>query len=66
MGHPRPYDGPVDGKQGDYRGDYISVGIWGPHPSDESEYVRANRDIESKMRELGGLKWYDHVYVRAC
>jgi delta24-sterol reductase len=64
MGHPKPYHGIVDGKhQESYRGDYISIGIWGPYPSNESEYVRANRDIESKMRELGGLKWlYSRVF----
>ena len=64
MGHPKPYHGPVGGKhEDDYRGDYISIGIWGPYPSNESEYVRANRGIESKMRELGGLKWlYSRVF----
>jgi hypothetical protein len=64
MGHPRSFEGPVNGKlKGVYDGDYISVGIWGPYPSSEDEYIRANRDIESKMRELGGLKWlYSRVF----
>lgn len=65
MGHARPYDGSVDGKQsnGRYEGAYINVGVWGPYPSSEAEYVRANRSIEAKMRELGGLKWlYSRVF----
>jgi delta24-sterol reductase len=65
MGHPRPYDGSVNGEEAGstYHGDYINVGVWGPYPSNESEYVRANRDIEARMRELGGLKWlYSRVF----
>jgi delta24-sterol reductase len=65
MGHPKPYDGAVNGKEAGstYDGDYINVGVWGPHPSNESGYVRANRDIEARMRELGGLKWlYSRVF----
>jgi delta24-sterol reductase len=64
MGHPRPYNGPVGGKQhGEYQGDYISIGLWGPYDSKESEYVRANREIETKTHELGGLKWlYSRVF----
>lgn len=65
MGHPKPYEGGVGGRSntGVYNGEYISVGIWGPYPSSETEYVRANREIESKMRELGGLKWlYSRVF----
>jgi delta24-sterol reductase len=60
MGHPRPYAG-ADASVHD--GGYISVGIWGPYPSNEAEYVRANREIEDKMRQLGGLKWlYSRVF----
>jgi delta24-sterol reductase len=65
MGHPKPYRGTVDGKAigSAYSGDYINVGVWGPYPSSETEYVRANREIEAKMRELGGLKWlYSRVF----
>ncbi|KAF2727414.1 FAD-binding domain-containing protein [Polyplosphaeria fusca] len=40
---------------------YINVGVWGPYPSSEAGYVAANRDIEAKVRELGGLKW---LYAR--
>jgi delta24-sterol reductase len=65
MGHPKPYEGAVGGEQLEsaYVGDYINVGVWGPYPSSEAEYVRANREIEAKMRELGGLKWlYSRVF----
>ncbi|KAF2260398.1 FAD-binding domain-containing protein [Lojkania enalia] len=41
---------------------YINVGVWGPYPSSELEYVKANRELEAKVRELGGLKW---LYARA-
>lgn len=65
MGHPKAWSGPVGGTQTDseYVGEYINVGVWGPYPSSETEYVRANREIEAKMRELGGLKWlYSRVF----
>ncbi|KAH8707060.1 hypothetical protein GQ44DRAFT_629088 [Phaeosphaeriaceae sp. PMI808] len=65
MGHPQPYTNIVSSKQDGniYDGDYINIGVWGPYPSAEGEYVRANREIEAKMRELGGLKWlYSRVF----
>jgi delta24-sterol reductase len=65
MGHPKPFEGAVGGANihNAYDGDYINVGIWGPYPSTEIEYIRANRQIETRMRELGGLKWlYSRVF----
>ena len=65
MGHPKPFTGAVGGKThgGAYEGAYISVGVWGPYPSSETEYVRVNRELESKSTELGGLKWlYSRVF----
>lgn len=65
MGHPRPFSGDVPGKKSGavYEGEYINVGVWGPYPSSETEYVRANRDIEAKAHALGGLKWlYSRVF----
>ena len=63
MGHPRPYCGEVGGieKGEGYEGEYVNVGVWGPGPQDEGEYVRVNRGLEGKVRELGGLKW---LYAR--
>jgi FAD/FMN-containing dehydrogenase len=66
MGHPRQFTGSVGGRDKSveaYDGEYINVGVWGPHPSSEAEYVRANRDLEKKTSELGGLKWlYSRVF----
>ncbi|KAF1949952.1 FAD-binding domain-containing protein [Byssothecium circinans] len=64
MGHPRDYAGAVDGKtNGVYEGDYINVGVWGPYPSSEAEFIRMNRLLEEKVRDLGGLKWlYGRVF----
>ncbi|KAI1143638.1 FAD-binding domain-containing protein [Hypoxylon sp. FL0543] len=34
----------------------LNFGIWGPGPSDYEELVRANREIERRVHELGGKK----------
>lgn len=48
--------------QGEEEG-YINVGVWGPYPSREEEYVRVNRALEKKTSDLGGLKWlYGRVF----
>lgn len=61
MGHPKPYT--IANADDVYDGEYINIGVWGPYPSSKTEYVRANRDIEAKMHELGGLKWlYSRVF----
>ncbi|KAF1973097.1 FAD binding domain-containing protein [Bimuria novae-zelandiae CBS 107.79] len=65
MGHPKAFTGAVAGKsEGEaYEGPYINIGVWGPYPSSEAEYVRANRELEQKVKELGGLKWlYSRVF----
>tara|TARA_R110002003_G_scaffold2382_2_gene24234 strand:- start:12449 stop:13960 length:1512 start_codon:yes stop_codon:yes gene_type:complete len=65
MGHPKPYRTSIDGENNGtvYKGGYINVGVWGPYPSSETEFMQANREIEAKMRELGGLKWlYSRVF----
>ncbi|KAL2150732.1 hypothetical protein VTH82DRAFT_7295 [Thermothelomyces myriococcoides] len=41
----------------------LNVGVWGWGPSDPAEFVRKNRELENKVRELGGMKWlYAHTY----
>jgi len=35
----------------------LNIGLWGLAPSTHDGYVRANRDIERKLQELGGMKW---------
>ena len=46
-----------------YRADMmLNIGIWGPGPKDPFEFVRKNRALERKTRELHGLKC---LYARA-
>lgn len=41
----------------------LNVGVWGWGPSDRGEFVAANRALEDKVRQLGGMKWlYAHTY----
>lgn len=41
----------------------LNIGVWGWGPSDRGEFVRANKALEDKVRELGGMKWlYAHTY----
>jgi hypothetical protein len=42
----------------------INVGVWDNHAFvDHDEFVAANRQLEAKLRELGGQKWfYAHAY----
>ncbi|KAI0133632.1 hypothetical protein BJ170DRAFT_170366 [Xylariales sp. AK1849] len=49
------------GKEG--VGEMLNVGVWGWGPSNREAFVRANRDLEAKVNELGGMKWlYAHTY----
>jgi delta24-sterol reductase len=41
----------------------INVGVWGPYPGEYDDFVAANRELERKVRSLGGKKWfYAHAY----
>jgi FAD/FMN-containing dehydrogenase len=41
----------------------LNVGVWGWGPSESAEFVKKNRELENKVRELGGMKWlYAHTY----
>lgn len=41
----------------------LNVGLWGWGPSQPDEFLKANRAVEAKVRELGGMKWlYAHTY----
>jgi hypothetical protein len=41
----------------------LNVGVWGWGPSQPAEFVSKNRELERKVRELGGMKWlYAHTY----
>lgn len=36
---------------------FVNIGVWGPGPTDYKDFVSANRELEKKVRELGGIKW---------
>ncbi|KAI0377035.1 FAD-binding domain-containing protein [Hypomontagnella monticulosa] len=44
-------------------GEMLNIGVWGWGPKDRTAFVRANRDLERRVDELGGTKWlYAHTY----
>ena len=51
---------------GDFRDDkennLINVGVWGPGPSNYARFIGVNRELEQKVRQLGGIKW---LYAQA-
>ena len=41
----------------------LNVGLWGWGPPTADEFIRKNKDLEQKLRELGGMKWlYAQTY----
>ncbi|KAH0562183.1 hypothetical protein GP486_003117 [Trichoglossum hirsutum] len=41
----------------------LNVGLWGNGPAQYDRFVAKNRELERKVRELGGMKWlYAHTY----
>ncbi|KAL8357572.1 hypothetical protein RB598_002398 [Gaeumannomyces tritici] len=41
----------------------LNIGLWGQGPTDRARFVALNKDLEAKVRELGGMKWlYAHTY----
>ncbi|THY71984.1 FAD binding domain protein [Aureobasidium pullulans] len=41
----------------------LNIGVWGFGPNNRAEFVKANRGLEAKLRELGGMKWlYAQTY----
>ncbi|KAF2810344.1 FAD-binding protein [Mytilinidion resinicola] len=41
----------------------LNVGLWGFGPPDPAAFVTKNRELEAKLKELGGMKWlYAHTY----
>ena len=41
----------------------LNIGLWGLGPSQPHNFIQANRDLERKLRELGGMKWlYAHIF----
>ena len=41
----------------------LNIGLWGYGPADHNAFVAANRQLETRLREFGGMKWlYAHTY----
>ena len=58
--HPHSHETEADGKT---LQPMLNVGLWGYGPTDPDRFVVKNRELESKLRELGGMKWlYAHTY----
>lgn len=41
---------------------FINVGVWGPGSTNYGRFIQENRELEAKLRELGGIKW---LYAQA-
>jgi len=50
--HPHFVD--KDGKQEEM----LNVGVWGQGPKNEKDFIEANRKLEAKLKEFGGMKWF--------
>lgn len=58
--HPHSYETETDGVT---LKPLLNIGLWGYGPSRYEEFIRVNRDLEHKLRELGGMKWlYAQTY----
>ncbi|KAL9119281.1 MAG: hypothetical protein Q9187_004166 [Circinaria calcarea] len=58
--HPHSYQTEADGRTPI---PLLNIGLWGFGPPRLDDFVKANRDLEHKLRELGGMKWlYAHTY----
>jgi delta24-sterol reductase len=41
----------------------LNIGVWGWGPNNCEQFVQANRKLEAKLRQLGGMKWlYAQTY----
>ena len=41
----------------------LNIGLWGFGPRTREDFILLNRNLEFKVRELGGMKWlYAHTY----
>ncbi|KAI9731036.1 MAG: hypothetical protein M1834_005499 [Cirrosporium novae-zelandiae] len=58
--HPHSSEMEADGKT---QKGMLNIGLWGFGPSGRTTALAANRRLEHKLRELGGMKWlYAHTY----
>ncbi|EGO53965.1 hypothetical protein NEUTE1DRAFT_86947 [Neurospora tetrasperma FGSC 2508] len=57
----RPGTHPSDEKAQDKM--MLNIGVWGWGPDQPQEFVAKNIELENKVNELGGMKWfYAHTY----
>jgi delta24-sterol reductase len=50
-------------KTGEQPKNMLNIGLWGRAPPTHDAFIRANREIEQKLLELGGMKWlYAQTY----
>ena len=41
----------------------LNIGLWGWGPPKSDDFIKVNRDLEQRLRELGGMKWlYAQTY----
>lgn len=60
--HPHYHETEADGKT---LKPMLNVGLWGFGPAEIDKFVAKNRELEGKLRELGGMKWlYAHAYYK--
>lgn len=53
----------TDPKQGGVSQPMLNIGLWGAGSRNRDKFVRQNRDLESRLSELGGRKvLYSHTY----
>ena len=58
--HPHSYQTEADGTTPI---PLLNIGLWGYGPPRHDDFIKLNRDLEHKVRELGGMKWlYAHTY----
>jgi delta24-sterol reductase len=58
--HPHSNEFEADGKT---LKQMLNIGLWGNGPQKLEDFVALNKDLESKLKELGGMKWlYAHTY----
>lgn len=57
-----PYTDEVEA-DGQSRKPMLNIGLWGFGPPQPDDFMQANRDLERKLHELGGMKWlYAQTY----
>lgn len=58
--HPHSHETEADGRT---LKPLLNIGLWGNGPTRHHDFVKANRDLEHTLRELGGMKWlYAQTY----